>query len=67
MRKLFLALVVVLVFCFPVFAGIYLMNDTGQTVYGLLVTFSEPVIITAFGDALTAVNPTGQATQFTAT
>jgi len=45
-------------------SGSYLTNDTGQTVYGLTVTFSEPVTITSFGDELTEVNPAGEATEF---
>jgi hypothetical protein len=65
MRKGVVVIVAVMLVCFPVLAGTYLMNDTGQTVYGLRVTFSEPVRITAFGDTLTKVDPTGQATQFT--
>jgi len=46
MRKRSLALIVLVLVCIPVFAGSYLTNDTGQTVYGLTVTFSEPVTIT---------------------
>jgi hypothetical protein len=65
MRKRSLALIVLVLVCIPVFAGSYLTNDTGQTVYGLTVTFSEPVTITSFGDELTEVNPTGKATEFT--
>jgi hypothetical protein len=65
MRKGLLAVVALVLVYVPVFAGTYLMNDTGQTVYGLRVTFSEPVKITAFGDVLTHVDPTGRATQFT--
>ena len=48
----------------PTLAGEYIMNDTGQMVYGLIVTFSEPVTITTFGDALTQVDPTCEATTF---
>ena len=47
-----------------VFAGTYLMNDTGKIVYGLRVTFSEPVNITSFGDALTEVAPSGGSKSF---
>jgi len=48
-----------------VLAGGYFMNDTGETVYGLRVEFSEPVIITSFGDTLTSVEPQGESTTFT--
>jgi hypothetical protein len=61
-----IVLVVGLALCsIPVLAGEYLMNDTGQTVYGLRVTFSEPVTISGYGDALTTVDRTGEATDFT--
>lgn len=67
MRKVAL-LVIGLVCCsVALFAGEYLMNDTGQTVYGLRVTFSEPVRITASGDVLTTVKPSGESTEFTFT
>ena len=49
----------------PVLAGTYIMSDTEETAYGLRVMFSEPVTISAFGDALTKLDPTGQATKFT--
>ena len=65
MRGLVLVAAVAVLVSVPVLAGTYLMNDTGQTVAGLRVTFSEPVTITAFGDALRRVDPVGQATQFT--
>lgn len=65
MCKGFLVFIVLALVSVPVLAGTYLMNDTGRTVYGLQVTFSEPVMITAFGDALTKVDPTGEATTFT--
>jgi hypothetical protein len=42
----------------------YLLNDTGETAYGLRVVFSEPVEITGYGDALTEVMPTGIADVF---
>jgi len=48
----------------PIFAGDYLMNDTGETVYGLRVVFAEPVEITGFGDVLLSVEPYGEATEF---
>jgi hypothetical protein len=46
------------------FAGEYLMNDTEETIYGLRIVFSEPVEITGFGDALMAVEPVGESTEF---
>jgi hypothetical protein len=65
MRKGVVVVVALVLMFVPVFAGTYLMNDTGQTAYSLRVTFSEPVTITGFGDALTNLNPTGEATEFT--
>jgi len=67
MRKAVLVMVALALVSLPVLAGTYLMNDTGQTAYGLRVTFSELVRITSFGDALTMVEPTGEATEFTFT
>ncbi|MBS3788955.1 hypothetical protein KGY79_12275 [Candidatus Bipolaricaulota bacterium] len=46
------------------FAGVYLVNDTGETIYGLRVKFSEPVSITEFGDVLATVEPTGKSAEF---
>ena len=46
-------------------AGGFLMNDTGQTVYGLQVAFSQPVTLTSYGDVLTSVLPAGESTAFT--
>ena len=65
MKKVVL-LAVGLLFCsVSLFAGEYLMNDTGQTVYGLQVTFSEPVTITGYGDVLMMLEPAGESTDFT--
>jgi hypothetical protein len=47
-----------------VFAGEYLMNDTGEAVTGLCVVFSEPVRITSFGDVLLSVDPLGVSIEF---
>jgi hypothetical protein len=64
MKKVAL-LVVGLVLCsVPLFAGEYLMNDTGETVYGLRVEFSDLVMITGFGDVFTTVEPAGESTEF---
>jgi hypothetical protein len=61
-----LSIVVLLLVCsLPLLAGEYLMNDTGQTAYGLRVTFSEPVTITGYGDVLVAVEPAGESRIFT--
>ena len=58
-------LLVGLAFCsVSLFASEYLMNDTGETVYGLRVVFSESVEITGFGDVLNTVEPTREATEF---
>lgn len=67
MRRV-LSVGVLLALCsIPVLAGVYLMNDTGETVYGLRVEFSEPVTITGFGDVLATVEPTEESTEFTFT
>jgi len=56
---------VLLVFCsIAAFAGEFLTNDTGQTVYGLRVTFSEAVTVTSYGDTLMAVDPEYESTVF---
>ena len=65
MKKVALLVVGLVLFSIPLFAGEYLMNDTGATVYGLRVVFSEPVEITGFGDVLDTVGPAGEATAFT--
>ena len=64
MRVLSVGVLLVLL-SLPALAGKYLMNDTGQTVYGLTVTFSELVAITGFGDVLMAVDPVGESAMFT--
>ena len=63
--KTFTLLIVGLMFCSPcAFAGEYLMNDTGETVVGLRVVFSELVHITSFGDVLLSVDPLNESTGF---
>jgi len=63
--KTLASLAVGLVLCsIPVFAGEYLMNDTGEAVTGLRVVFSEPVSITGFGDVLLSVDPQGESIEF---
>ena len=61
MKRALLVCVLVVLCSVYVAAGEYLMNDTGETAYGLHVEFSEPVTITGFGDVLTVVEPTGEA------
>lgn len=56
--------VVVLLVSVTVFAGTYLANDTGKTMYGLQIAFLEPVVITSFGDALAKVEPSGKSNEF---
>ena len=48
----------------PILAGEYLMNDTGEPVFGLRVVFAEPVEITGFGDVLLSVEPSGESSKF---
>jgi hypothetical protein len=64
MKKVALLVAGLVLFSIPLFAGEYLMNDTGETVYGLRVVFSEPVTLASFGDILTVVAPTGESTEF---
>ena len=64
MKKLFLLVAGLVLIVVPSLAGEYLMNDTGETVCGLRVVFSEPVELTGFGDVLNTVKPTGKATEF---
>lgn len=56
--------VLILSLSMSVFAGEYLMNDTGGTVTGLRLVFSKPVTITGFGDTLMSVEPQGESTEF---
>ena len=64
MKKVAL-LVAGLVLCsVSLFAGEYLMNDTGDKVYGLRVVFSEPVTLASFGDILMVVEPAGESVAF---
>ena len=58
-----LAILAAVVLCsVPTLAGEYLINE--EIAYGLRVTFSEPVMLTYFGDVLTQVSPEGEATEF---
>jgi len=57
MKTVSLLLVGMLCLSVVVFPGEVITNDTGEDATGLHVTFSEPVMITAFGDALTSVDP----------
>jgi len=65
MKGVLLVGVLLVLFYLPTLAGEYLMNDTGLTVYGLTVSFSEPVTLTGYGDVLLTVNPTGISATFT--
>ena len=65
MKRVLSSGLLLILFSLSVAAGGYFMNDTGETVYGLRVEFSEPATITSFGDILTAVDPTGESTTFT--
>jgi hypothetical protein len=65
MKKAALLVVGLVLFSLPLFSGEYLMNDTGETVYGLRVVFSEPVELSGFGDVLMAIEPAGKARAFT--
>jgi len=64
MKKVALLVVGLAFFSISSLAGEYLMNDTGETVYGLRVVFSEPVTLVSFGDIMTVVAPTGKSTEF---
>lgn len=64
MRKALVLVPIVVVCSVAAFCGEYLMNDTGETVTGLRVVFSEPVTITGYGDVLMIVEPEGEATEF---
>jgi len=65
MKRVLSGIVLLALFPCSVLAGGYFMNDTGETVYGLRVEFSEPVTITSFGDVLSVVEPLGESTTFT--
>ena len=65
MNRMLLVAGALALFSCSVLAGGYFMNDTGETVYGLRVVFSEPVMITSFGDVLTAIEPLGESATFT--
>ena len=64
MKKVTAAIVLLVLCSIYVLGGEYLLNDTGETVYGLRVVFSEPVRLRAFGDALTHIEPTGPTLEF---
>ena len=64
MMKLSLLVIGMLCLSIVVCAGEVITNDTGEDATGLRVTFSEPVVITAFGDVLTSVDPLMMAYEF---
>jgi len=57
MRRIGLLLIGVLCLSLFAYAGEVITNNTGEDATGLRVTFSQPVLITAFGDILTSVDP----------
>jgi len=57
MRRIGLLLIGVLCLSVVVSVGEVITNNTGEDATGLRVTFSQPVLITAFGDILTSVDP----------
>jgi hypothetical protein len=57
MKTLGLLLAGLLLVSLIVGAGEVITNDTGEDATGLRVSFSTPVLITAFGDILTSVDP----------
>ena len=64
MKKIGTLLVGVAFFSFCMLAGEVLTNDTGEDATGLRVSFSTPVLITAFGDILVSVDPQMLAFEF---
>jgi len=64
MKRVLSSGLLLVLFSLSVLAGGYFMNDTGETVYGLRIVFSEPVTITSFGDVLMSVEPSGESTTF---
>lgn len=57
MKRVYLLLVGLLCLSVSVIAGEVITNDSGEDATGLRVSFSTPVLITAFGDILTTVDP----------
>ena len=57
MKRIWLILVAVVGVSLVAFSGTVITNDTGEDAAGLRVTFSSPVLITSFGDALTSIDP----------
>ncbi len=57
MRTIGLLLMGLMAMSLVAISGEVLTNDTGEDARGLRVTFSSPVMITRYGDALTRVDP----------
>lgn len=57
MKRVSLLLVGLLLVSVGAFAGDVITNDTGEDMSGLRVVFSQPVLITAFGESLISVEP----------
>jgi len=64
MKTVALAMVMLVLYSISLLACEYLMNDTSASEYGLRVVFSERVPITAFGDELVSVMPSGEFAEF---
>ena len=64
MKRIWIAVIMLLVFPLSGFAGEYFQNDTGLAATGFQITFSAPVRITGFGDIFKTVEPRGVATAF---
>jgi len=57
MKKVSLLIIAVLCVSVSILAGEVITNNTGEDATGLRIVFSEPVLITNFGDVLTSVDP----------
>ncbi len=57
MKTISLLLIGLLCLSAAAVTGEVIANDTGEDATGLRITFSTPVLITAFGDILTSVDP----------
>jgi len=64
MKRAVSILALLILISISVFSGSCLMNDTGETVYGLRIEFSEAVTITGHGETLAAMEPAEKAAEF---
>jgi len=60
MKRGLVLIAVLSLWSLPLAAGEFLMNDSGETATALRVMFSEPVVITSFGETLMDVSPSGE-------